>query len=465
MVYWATGVGMQLRKIAGLAVVFVVLGPPARAHAAPTSGHALLLYGPDGPDFTLEDRAVAAYNLQATSRLLSPSVRHVDTVLSEVPEIAVDGAEDAGTCSTGPVKTATIEAELEVALAHVLYVRVEEAAAGLERLEAMLPCVGEPIAGETVARISFLQGVALAYVERDDEAREAFRQALVVYPQLDWESRFPPGPELVFRDAIQAALRSEKARISVAPAVRESAEVWIDGVVIEVGAGDAFVTAGRHMLQWRTGSGAFVTRVLIVGDGSEVTVYGRGDVAEAAIRGHGCRPCRSAAAAALVQEAGLAGVEQVHLAELGGVDMLHTFTVDGESWAQTDEGVVARRVRDHRMRNVGKVTLVAGSALVLTGTILGIAGHARATQLADGALDIETQAQFDEDSSQYANSRVQSTLGFTLAGAGGAAVLVGIPLTTSGKGGSRARSTRLTRSGVDGRLVLLPGGVGAVGRF
>lgn len=456
---------MAQRQLAGIAVVLGMLGSPTWGLAAPGTGHALLLYGPEGPDFTLEDRAVVAFNLQGTGRLISPSVRHVGTALVSVPEIDIAGAVEAATCGGGPVMAASIEAELETALQHVLYVHVDEAARTLERLEAMLPCVGEPISGQTVARISFLQGVALAYVKREDEAREAFRQALVVYPQLDWEARFPPGPELVFQDAIQAALRSETVRISVAPQVRQSAEVWIDGVTVDAGGGDSSIAAGRHVLQWRAESGAFVTRVLDVEVESEVTVYGRRDVAAAAISGRGCEPCRAVAVDALIRLAGEAGVAEVHLAELDLVDMLHTFVVDGAAWVQTDEGAVARRVRHRHLQDLGKVTLIAGGAMVLTGAILGLTGYAKATQLADDAVGIETPLQFDEESNQYANSRVQTYLGFALAGVGGTAMLVGVPLANSGKGRTGGRPNRVARSGVHGSVVLTPVGIGAVGRF
>ncbi len=426
---------MSLRELVGVAVVLGVLGAPLGSRASTGDGHALLLYGPGGADFVLEDRAIAAFNLQGTGRTVSPSVRPMDTALSDVPEVDVSGAVESATCPGGTATTSWMEAELEAALQHVLYVRVEEATAVLEQLESKLPCVSEPITGPTVARIFFLQGVALAYVGRDDQAREAFRQALVVHPQLDWEARFPPGPELVFRDAIQAALRSEKARISVAPGVVESGDVWVDGGAVTGGA-ELSVAAGRHVLQWRTGTGTFVTRVLDVAVGDEVTVFARTDVARSALDGEGCGPCRQAAAAALVRLAGEVGVAVVHLAELGAVDMLHTFEVDAGTWQRTDEGAVARRLRNRRVQDVGKATMLAGGVMALTGAILGISGHARATQLATGADGFETQEQFDESSRQYANSRVQSYLGFTLAGVGGAAVIVGVPLANAGRGGS-----------------------------
>lgn len=448
---------MSLRGFVGFAVVLGVFGTPLRSHASSGDGHALLLYGPDGPDFALEDRAIAAFNLQSTGRHVSPSVRHVDSALADVPPIDVAGAEDGTTCPGGTATAASMEAGLEVALQHVLYVRVEEAAAALEQLESMLPCVSEPIAGQTAARIFFLQGVALAYVDRDDQAREAFRQALVVYPQLDWEARFPPGPELVFRDAIQAALRSEKARISVVPGVADSGEVWVDGEAVAAEGADLSVAAGRHVLQWRTADGTFATRVLDVAVGDEVTVFARGDVATAALNGAGCGPCRQAAADALTRLAEEVGLVEIHLAELGAVDMLHTFDLGGGTWRRTDEGAVARRLRNRRLQDVGKVTMLAGGAMALTGAVLGITGHARATQLADGAADFETQEQFDESSRQYANSRVQSYLGFTLAGVGGAAVVLGVPLANAGRGkGAGALA---------GEWILAPGGLGVQGRF
>jgi hypothetical protein len=453
---------MAIRGLLGLALVAATWIPVAEGRAAAASP-SLLLYGPDGPDFALEDRALASFNLQGGVRSHSPRLRHMSAVLDGVPEITIVGAIGEA-CPGGAVTAASFEAELETELTNVLYVRQDESTVSLERLAAMLPCVGEPLAGENIARASFLQGIALAYVERNDEALEAFRQALVVYPQLDWEARFPPGPELVFREAILAALRSEKAKLSVAEHVGEVAQVWIDGVPISAG-GETSVAAGRHLLQWRLDGGAFETRLLAVEGGTQVAVFGRVDVAYAAITGVGCEPCLATAAAALTRLADEAGVAQVHLVELGVVDMLHTFAVDGERWERTDEGAVARRVRNGRLRNVGKVTLAAGGALALVGTIVGVAGYANATGLVDEATQLDTQAQFDENSNRYANARIQSYLGFTLAGVGGGALLVGLPLSGAGRQPSATGGADRGRSAVETRLLVSPTGIGVAGRF
>ena len=418
--------------IGTVAVTLAVIWPTS-AGASPAPSRALLLYGPDGPSLGFEERAVATFNLQSTDARLSPSVRHVSAALSDVPEVEVVGADEVLACPGTPVTAASYTKELDAALDHILYVRIDEAGQALERLKALLPCIHEPLSGRDLAQISFLEGIGLAYAGEDAAAREAFRQALLVRPDLDWEARFPPGPELLFRQAIQAALRTPSAQLEVAPQVGQGATLWVDGVEFARGGGSATLAEGKHLVQWRTEGGSFGTRWLEVGREARVSVYSRADVERTAITGDGQEACRECARQALTSLAAEVGTDRVYLAQLAAVDMLHVFEPETGQWELTDEGAVARRVRVRRQHEAGRGVLIGGGVVALGGAVVAIAGYARGRALHDEAGDIVSSDMYDEKASQYANARVQTSVGLTLAGLGVVAAAISIPLLTAGK--------------------------------
>ena len=388
----------------------------------------LLLYGAEGPDPVLGERALAAFNLQTRARG-APRVRHVSTILAHEPLFEVAGGEER-TCHGSPVTLDAFRGTLTEAFGHVQYVRVEAAQATLEQLDGLLPCLAEVLPREDLARIAFLEGVAWAYDGEADRARESFRRALLVAPELSWEPRFPPDPESLFREAAKEALRSPTTALSVSPVALESATLWVDGVAYPAAGGDTTVAVGEHLVQWELRDGTFATRVVRASAETPVRVRSRGDVAAAVLGGTGSVDAMERATDSLVRAADEAGVTEVYLAELGKVDRIHRFVVTDGRWELADEGTVARRIKDRRIRRSGRIALLVGGVAAGTGLILGGLGHARAQQLWDEQYSHQSQDEFLAASGRYSNSRVQAIVGWSLAALGGATAVTGIVLAT-----------------------------------
>jgi len=432
------------------------------AAAAPSS-IAVVLYGPDDPDPARLQRAVAAYNLQAETRRAAPSVRHVGTAFGAVAELEVHGAGGTLTCEGAGVTAEALATELDAALDDVFYVRIEEAEDRLERLDAQLPCLSAVLPREQLARIPFLQGVALAYGGDHVAAREAYRRALVVSPDLEWDARFPPGAEVYFGRAFQDALRSETATLAVAPRVGTEGTLWVDGEEFPEDGGEATLAVGRHLLQWTLEQGAFASMVVDVTGGERITVFRRADVQDAAVRGLGLGPALVRAAEALQQLATDAGVDEIHLAELGAADLLHRFDPVAGVWEVADEGILAHRLQRRRVHQAGAVTMIAGGVVAAVGAAIGISGFVEAQGLYDGMVDIHYKEEFLEQGEQYAQRETQMNVGLTMAGVGGAVMVVGIPLSTAGTGKGRSRTQATPEAAA--ALQLTPGGIGVTGRF
>jgi hypothetical protein len=441
-------------RLLWLLLLLVLASSDARAAGAP-----LVLYGPGGPDPTLGERALAAFNVQTRVRG-APTVRHAGSVVGDLPLFEVIGAE-ARSCPGSPVGLNAFRATMNEAFGHVQYVRVEAALSTLERLDGLLPCLGEVLPRDELARIAFLEGVALAYADRTDEARESFRRALVVAPELPWEPRFPPATEALFREAASEALASRAAPLTVSPIALAEATLWIDGAEFPSGGGETELAEGDHLLQWRLADGSFATRALRVVAGQAISARSRADAIHAAVTGQGPPAELERAAAALARCAGDEGVDEIYLAELASVDRIHRFDVTDGRWELADEATVARRLEDHRIRRAGRITGVVGAIAATTGALLGGLGDARARQLLDEAPLHQSPEEFANADRRYRAARSQAILGWTLLGAGGATCAIGIVLTSRGSTGPDGPTA--TATGI--RLQLRPTGLALSGSF
>ncbi len=427
-------------------------------HAGASSAPApLLIYGPEEPDPVLGERALAAFNVQTRARG-APRVRHVSTLLGAIPAFEVAGGEDRA-CHGSPVTLEAFRETLEDAFTHVQYVRVDAAQATLEQLDGLLPCLAEVLPREELARVAFLDGVARAYAGERDEARDSFRRALLVAPELGWEPRFPPDPESLFREAAAEALRTPTTSLHVSAVALQRATLWIDGVAYPSAGGDTTLAEGEHLLQWALEDGTFGTCATRVGAETPVLVRSREDVASTVIRGLGADDELARAGQILTDAAADAGVTEVYLAELTDVDRIHRFVVAEGRWELADEGTVARRLHDHRVRRSGRLTMLAGGIAASAGLLLGSLGQARAQQLLAEAPSHQSPEEFLNAEGRYRNSRAQAIIGWSLAGVGGSTALTGLVLVSRGAGGDPVDGRG------DTRLLLAPGGLGIRGTF
>ncbi len=440
------------------AVLLFSPATPKEAQAGQTVAP-LVLYGPDGPSEALEARALAAFNLQAAHRRAVPQIHHVAAALKDIPAVELVGDAEFLHCPGTTLDMGAFRQDLDRALQHILYVEVDEAILLLDRLGALVPCAAEVLPREELARISYLQGVGLSYVGELDEARERYRRALVVYPNLSWDSRFPPGLEEVFTDAIHEALKSRSVTILVEPMVGGSADLWVDGQEMPTVGGVLSLAEGLHLLQWQLDSGEFVTRAAMLAQGDSLTLISRDDVAEAALTGQGREVTVEMATDAMRRFVESSNGQQLYLADLRDVDLLHRFGAEEGVWSLSDPGAVALRQRKRRLATAGSVSLIAGCAMMAIGATMGAVGYHEAHDLLDDMPMIQSQDEADLKSSRYFTNRGVAYAGYTLVGIGGASVAVGIPLTVAGaREGKRA-------PGEAARLMISPMSLTVTGQF
>ena len=423
----------------------------------------ILLYGPGAADNVLESRALATFNLLSNERRVSPSVRHAGTALAPLADVTVVGSDEILTCHGSPVTLDPFREGLDRALTDIVSLELEEAQQTLARLDALLPCLNGVLPRDEIARISFLEGVGLAYFDQTDEARQSFRRALVVAPALQWDERFPPKARAVFNEAVYEAQHSPTAAIVVEPLVGTTASVWLDGDLYPTGGGSATLVQGRHLIQWQVEGGGFGTVVVSVAEGDELSVISRDDIVSSAVSGRGSHSVRVEAVAALQRLAAETSREAIYLAELGDVDLLNRFDPAGGTWEVSDQGMVLRRVRGKRMTVAGQVSLIAGGVLAATGMAIGISGYLRGNGLQEEEGSVQGAAEWEDLEQQYQGARQQAGVGFVLLGAGSAGMAIGVPLLVRGTRDA-GRST-WTDDESAARLRLAPTSVGFSVRF
>ena len=433
-------------------------GPFARASTPP-----ILLYGPGAPDNTLESRALATFNLLSDEQRGSPSVRHAGTALAPLADVTVVGSEEILTCHGSPVTLDPFREGLDKALTDIVSLELQEAQQTLARLDALLPCLNGVLPRDEIARISFLEGVGLAYFDQTAEARQSFRRALVVAPALQWDERFPPKARAVFNEAVYEAQHSPTAAIVVESLVGTTASVWLDGDLYSSGGGSATLVQGRHLIQWQVEGGGFGTVVVSVVEGDELSVISRSDIVSSAVSGRGSTAVLVEAAAALQRLAAETSREVLFLAELGDVDLLNRFEPTSGTWEVSDQGMVLKRVRGKRMTTAGQVSMIAGGVLAATGMAIGISGYLRGKGLREEEGSVQGAAEWEDLEQQYQGARQQAGAGFVVAGVGGAGMAIGIPLLVQGARDA-GRST-WTDDDFDARLEIAPTGVEFSVRF
>ncbi len=409
-----------LRRLVGAIGVGMALA--ATAHAEDPAP--MLLYGPPGPDPASEALALEVFAQQSLDAKVVPTPRHVETLLGEVPQVEIVGGTVVG-CPGSPLAVETFTSGLEEALEHLHYVRVEEANAQLQRLDALLPCLGGVLPRVELARIFFLQGVGLAYLGDDSGARERFRRALVVSPALEWDESFPPSPRVLFEEAFQEALRTPAATLVIEPQLGAAVDLWIDGAAMPEAGGTMTLGQGRHLVQWRESADAYGARMLELEAEASITVLGRADLAAAVLGGAGSELVKERAAGALAPLAAEAG-EQVYLAELGPAPLLHSYSFADQGWSISDQGTAARLAANRRRLRNGRLVTYGGAGVAVLGAGLSVVGYTQATRLANEASDITNSTLYNEKYGQYVSYKLMAYMGYGVTGLGAAVAGSGI---------------------------------------
>ncbi len=416
------------------------------AHGAAADPAVVLVSGDlESPGW--QERAAAAYLFQRGAHGASPAPLRVEEALDDIDELTIVGDVESTACHRAPVGIDAFVAGLDAALEHVLYVQADEARATLRELRRELPCLEEVLPREQLARIAYLEGVALGYDGDLEGAREQFRRALVVDPALQWDPSFPPSLAAVFQDAVQDALQTYASSIlvQVETTPEERGALAIDGATLGDVARVASLAAGTHLLQWQTHDGAIETRVVTLEWTGRMGVVTRGAAWRAAGSGSGGDGAQEVAREALCRLGRVRGVDTVYLVELGAVDLVHRFDVERGVWVRAEQGEVLRQQQARRATVVaGIATLVGSAAMVGIGLGQGLTDRARMEDLGrqiDSTTDaaLATELAVDQEAARW-----RFAAGVIMAGVGGGGLAVGVPILVTGVRGPPAPPSRAT---------------------
>ncbi len=199
------------------------------------------------PVLTATDAPGAADRV-AHSAVVEPGTLEASTleeVLGGRPPVLEGGQLDF--CDSGARTLAELQT-LQVQLqGDVNYVRLEEAAARLPEVDAILGCLSEPADPAQQARISFLAGVLHAQRGAPESADAAFRMALAFDPELIWDARLSPRLGQERFDAL-AAQAPEPVTLHLFPATPDLS-LRVDGRAVPTGTEQLSLSPGRHLVQ------------------------------------------------------------------------------------------------------------------------------------------------------------------------------------------------------------------------
>lgn len=135
---------------------------------------------------------------------------HLQTAFGERFEARVVGVADAidqgfgpwgvttpaalETCPAEPISDAEIASAMDGIETAMMMLEYADADAGIDPLEGRLCAASGPLDPGILARIPFLRGVILYYAEDLLGARAAFRRAVELQPEMEWDANFPPIP-------------------------------------------------------------------------------------------------------------------------------------------------------------------------------------------------------------------------------------------------------------------------------
>jgi len=195
-----------------------------------------------------EDTAENAGAVASILALLDPPVTpgappaHLDRHFAP-GEIQVFAA-GAQRCTSGPMEVGTYR-ELLADL-YRASMALEDTETIRKAILSAQPCVAEPLGGDLLARVHFLDGVFL-FEEDQDAARAAFHRVHAIDPSYAWDDSFPPIAQVAFADAKLAVLN--QAKVPVRLYLPAQAAVFLDGKTVPPGRTQVEVYPGRHLVQ------------------------------------------------------------------------------------------------------------------------------------------------------------------------------------------------------------------------
>jgi len=347
-------------------------------------------------------------------------------------------------CTAEPTSTTDITAALASAEEMITGLEYEAARAELDLLAGTLCRCTEPLPPEVMHRIPYLRGIAQYYDGDQGGARDAFRQAGEMAPNLEWDTSYSPEPQQLFLLGVGDAVQSAPSRL-LFPQEGRPERVYIDGQEVGLDAAEMAVRGARHVVQYGPADGPLTGVLLSIDTPGDLPLLGpdsfRGALLETPETNLGAH-----AFATVRQAAAEQGFSEVMV--LNDPKWNHSWwaSTSDREWTQTTltAGVTLQKARRHR--TAGGVLIGTGGALVAGGAVLAAAEF---TAMSEMRPDMETHTSaYDFNIDEYNDRQRWAGLGIGLAAVGAAAMTTGILLLSKGR-------AIQAESGVDPRLAFV----------
>ena len=333
-----------------------------------------------------------------------------------------------GPCDADPVGLEQIQAAVTEAEALMQALEYDQALEQLQALEAQLCGISEPVPAAVLARVPFLRGVIHYYAEHPAAARDAFRDAVLRQPEMEWDATYPPDPQQVFLDGVADAYRSERIALRLDAADRPET-LLVNGAPVDPTVGEVELLGTDHILQFGS-SDQVVTVVLHTGATEEVRLVGPGYVA-AGLAMDMESPQGVAAFAVLAGAAEAAGYREVVVLAAPAAPTAWQYDDIDHTWTSVSLVLSKTLAQGRKVSSIGGVLIGAGAAVAVAGTVIG------ARNYTDGmALRSDMEADpglYDHHLDEYSSFQAGSTAGYVMLGVGVGLVGAGIPLLIRGR--------------------------------
>lgn len=356
-------------------------------------------------------------------------------------------------CSGAPSSGDTVKQSLSLAEGAIKYMEYGSARAALDAAIKDLGCLQSPVDAAQASRAFYLRGIVNAASGDQATSRDDFRRARLFAPTMVWDENFAPAARGTF-DAIANEVKTAAlVSLTVLPTPADGA-VRIDGRPVQLIDGHTGLSVGDHYVQ--VGDKPAVTFTLSVDGSTPPTLVVPSAVGPDVLDWASDGEKRAALSAVLVSALGSEGTvyvvnpKVVWRVKLGGaawdlVDMsgaVATSPTQPQPVSKTPlktEPLPTAPLSTPAAKKkspVGPVLLGVGGAAGLTGGVVGYLGfrkaqaaHTRYVARLDEGEVVDPSDETDADVKNYVGGGRQETIGFVIAGVGGAILLTGVVVT------------------------------------
>ena len=331
-------------------------------------------------------------------------------------------------CSIEPLPLATIESSLADIEGLVQSLEFESALEQIDSLEDALCASDGPLLNQVLARIPYLRGIGLFYLDDKEGARSAFKLASERDPDHEWDTTFPPDPQQVFLLGVADAIHAPRSQLHL-PTEEQLGQLYLDGQLVGPESREVELVGERHLLQFGVEGDEVRGAWLEISDIDQVELVGPQTVRAGLADGPGTEAGDQAYSflAGAAEAAGYSEVLMVHDPEGNRVWWFNS--IDG-AWKEISLAAGHKLRQSRSQKAAGGILLGAGGALMIAGGVIAAHNYAAATRLEQEMAGSAGMYALRID--EFKDHKLRSEVGLGLLVGGGVMSAIGIPMLIRG---------------------------------